>query len=248
MGTLQDWYFEIPLVTRIYLTSSVLITAACSLELLSPFTLYFNWKLVFLKGQVWRLFTNFCFFGPIGLDFTFHMFFLVRYCRLLEEGSFRGRTADFLMMLLFGGAIMCLVAPHINIPPFLGSPLAFMMVYVWGRRNEHVRMSFLGLFHFRAPFLPWTLLGFSVLLGNSPVIDLMGIVVGHLYFFCEDVYPSTRAGRGRKILRTPRLLSFLVEQLTAATRPDFAFAVEPPPEPPPAPLPEHQPEPPPPQT
>ncbi|ONK75901.1 uncharacterized protein A4U43_C03F21760 [Asparagus officinalis] len=30
------------------------------------------------------------------LDFLFHMFFLARYCKLLEENSFRGRTADFL--------------------------------------------------------------------------------------------------------------------------------------------------------
>jgi hypothetical protein len=52
--------------------------------------------------QVWRIFTNFFFFGSIGLDFFFHMFFLVRYCRLLEEGCFRGRTADFLYMILFG--------------------------------------------------------------------------------------------------------------------------------------------------
>ena len=37
-----------------------------------------------------------------GLDFLFHMFFLARYCRLLEEGSFRGRTADFFYMLVFG--------------------------------------------------------------------------------------------------------------------------------------------------
>lgn len=28
-------------------------------------------------------------------------------------------------------------------------------VYVWARRNEYVRISFLGLFQFRAPFLPW---------------------------------------------------------------------------------------------
>ena len=55
---------------------------------------------------------------------------------MLEEGSFRGRPADFLLMLLFGGALMCAVAPFINIPPFLGSSLAFMMVYVWARRNE----------------------------------------------------------------------------------------------------------------
>jgi len=30
------------------------------------------------------------------------------------------------------------------------------------RRNQYVRMSFLGLFQFRAPYLPWVLLGFSV--------------------------------------------------------------------------------------
>ena len=30
------------------------------------------------------------------------MFFLVKYCKMLEEGSFRGRSADFLWMLLFG--------------------------------------------------------------------------------------------------------------------------------------------------
>ena len=32
----------------------------------------------------------------------FHMFFLVKYAKSLEEESFRGRSADFLWMLLFG--------------------------------------------------------------------------------------------------------------------------------------------------
>ena len=30
------------------------------------------------------------------------MFFLVKYSKSLEEGSFRGRSADFLWMLMFG--------------------------------------------------------------------------------------------------------------------------------------------------
>lgn len=29
-----------------------------------------------------------------------------RYCRMLEEGCFRGRTADFVVMFLFGGVLM----------------------------------------------------------------------------------------------------------------------------------------------
>ena len=43
-----------------------------------------------------------CHFARAGLDFVFHMFFLVKYSKSLEEGSFRGRSADFLWMLMFG--------------------------------------------------------------------------------------------------------------------------------------------------
>ncbi len=41
-----------------------------------------------------------------GLDFVFHMFFLIKYSKSLEEGSFRGRSADFLWMLLIGEALL----------------------------------------------------------------------------------------------------------------------------------------------
>eukprot|EP00275_Glaucocystis_incrassata_P002178 EC124944.1.p1 GENE.EC124944.1~~EC124944.1.p1 ORF type:complete len:155 (+),score=19.92 EC124944.1:49-513(+) len=151
--SIEDFYKQMPLVTRSYLTIAFLTTAACHLELISPFSLYFNFKLIFQKLQLWRLVTNFFFFGVFGLDFVFHMFFLVRYSKSLEEGLFRGRTADFAFMLIFGGLMLTLFAPFINIH-FLGSSLTFMMVYVWGRRNEYVRMSFLGPFTFTAPYLP----------------------------------------------------------------------------------------------
>ena len=149
---------SLPPITTMYIASAVAITASCSLDLISPFSLYFNIRLVCFKWQIWRLLTNFFFFGNVGVEFLFHMFFLARYCRLLEEGSFRGRTCDFALMLIFGGIAMCVTSVFIAAPPFLGSSLAFMMVYVWARRNEDVRMSFLGLFTFRAPFLPWVLL------------------------------------------------------------------------------------------
>jgi Der1-like family len=32
------------------------------------------------------------------------MFFLVKYCKALEEGSFRSRSSDFLWMLIFGAS------------------------------------------------------------------------------------------------------------------------------------------------
>lgn len=67
-------------------------------------------KTFLLMQQVWRLLTNFFYFGNFGIDFFFHMFFLVRYSRMLEEGSFRGRTADFLVLLLYGMVFMLVAA------------------------------------------------------------------------------------------------------------------------------------------
>lgn len=224
MVSIEEWYKQMPIITRSYLTLAFVTTALCALEIISPFSVYFNARLIFRKLQLWRIFTNFFFFGHMGLDFLFHMFFLARYCRLLEEGSFRGRTADFLYMLVFGGTLLTCIAPFVNIQ-FLGSSLTFMMVYVWGRRNQYVNMSFLGLFNFTAPWLPWVLLLFSVMLGSSPVVDLLGMGVGHTYYFLTDVYPQLS---GRRLLTTPPLL------LALFPRSDDALNIHLAPNPPPA--------------
>jgi Derlin-2/3 len=177
-------------------------------QVISPFSVYFNSNLVFREYQLWRLITNFFFFGALGLDFIFHMFFLARYCRMLEEGTFRGKSADFFWMLMFGASLLTMIAPFVNVQ-FLGSSLTFMMVYVWGRKNENVNMSFLGLFSFTAPYLPWVLLAFSTFLGSSPVVDLLGCAVGHLYFFLWSVYPEMT---GRRVVKTPKVVKFLFRE------------------------------------
>lgn len=58
---------------------------------------------------------------------------------------------------------------------FLGQAFIIMLVYVWSRRHPLIRMNFFGLLNFQAPFLPWVLMGFSLLLGNSIVVDLLGM-------------------------------------------------------------------------
>ena len=159
MGDLLQWYYDIPVVSRVYLTAAVATTTACFLDLVSPLTLYYNYDLIVGKGQYWRLLSSFLFFGSFSLDFLFHMYFVIRYCRLLEEGPFRGRKVDFVWMMLVGAALMLLSSVAMSSftkIKFLGHPLAIMMVYVWARgpENLHVRMSLLGIFPFSAPYLP----------------------------------------------------------------------------------------------
>nr|BAT25219.1 host Der [Nitzschia sp. IriIs04] len=211
-----SWYMGIPVISRLYLTGALLTTAACAVEFTTPYSLYFSWDLVF-KGQVWRLITSYLFFGAFSIDFMFHMYFLIRYSRFLEEGEFRGQTAKYLWMLMFGICCISGIAVYTNIP-FLGNALTFMMLYVWGRRNESVKMSFFGFLQFNAPYLPWVMLGFSVLMGNPISTDLIGIVVGHVYYFLDFVYPVVADIRGwkmRKIMEPPTVLQWMCGDMPA---------------------------------
>ncbi|XP_050680829.1 derlin-2 [Leptidea sinapis] len=206
--TILQEYMLIPPVTRAYTTACVVTTLAVQLDLVSPFQLYFNPTLILTRYQIWRFITTFLFFGNLGFNFFFNMIFTYRYCRMLEEGSFRGRTADFVVMFVFGSVLMVICAFFVNLV-FLGQAFTIMIVYVWSRRNIHIRLNFFGLMNFHAPYLPWVLLGFSVLLGNSISVDLVGMAVGHIYFFLEDVWPRQRGGQ--KLLKTPNFIKKLFD-------------------------------------
>ena len=54
----------LPLLTRPCSHSPT--SSLSSHQLISPFSVYFNARLIFRKAQLWRLFTNFFFFGNIG--------------------------------------------------------------------------------------------------------------------------------------------------------------------------------------
>lgn len=73
-------------------------------------------------------------------------------------------------------------------------------------------MNFLGILNFPAPWLPWVLLAFSTILGASPVVDLIGIFVGHVYYYLEDIVPRMPGRfRGKKLIFTPRILKYLMD-------------------------------------
>lgn len=98
---------------------------------------------------------------------------------MLEEESYRGRTADFVFLFLFSG-LLVLITGFVTGMMWLGMAFTQVFVYIWARRNPYTLLSFLG-FIIRAPFIPWVFAGFSILLGGEVQSDLVGIVVGHVY-------------------------------------------------------------------
>lgn len=83
MWFIEEWYLSLPRVTRAYLTAIVATTLALYLELVSLLLLYLNFGLVYDRFEIWRLVTNFLFFGHFGLGFFFHLTFL---CALSNRG------------------------------------------------------------------------------------------------------------------------------------------------------------------
>ena len=132
--------------------------------------------------------------------------FTYRYSRMLEEGSFRSNSVDFFFMYLFGALLMTLIAPFVKLL-FLGHAFTIMLVYIWAKRNTAIQLSLFGLFNFRAPHLPWILLGFSLILGNSVLTDVLGISIGHIYYYLQDVFPHLPGGF--RLLKTPKFIVYL---------------------------------------
>lgn len=187
-------------------------TILVQLEIVSPFRLYFHPRLI-MQGEVWRLITTFTYFGRLGFSFLFNMIFTYRYCCMLEEASFYQKTADFVFMFLFGACFTLIIGVFIQLL-FLGHAFTMMLVYIWSRRNPWIRLNFFGLLNFNAPYLPYVLAGFSILFGSSATVDVIGIIVGHTYYYLEDIYPN-RPG-GRRLLQTPQFLKYLLDPVPEA--------------------------------
>ncbi|KDN51296.1 Der1-like protein [Tilletiaria anomala UBC 951] len=204
---------SLPPITRLW-GGLVLATAIAEhVHLVSRFQLWFSFRLVFQKLELWRIFTSFVYFGPFGIDFLFHLFFFLRYSRMLEENSYAGRRADFVWLLIVSSVLLLLISPLVA-QPFLGGPLAFVLVYIWSRRNRHIRISLFGLLNTTAPYLPWclALIGFLIKGRLSAVVyDLMGIAVGHLYYFLADVWPREYSSGAYNLMATPSFLVRLVD-------------------------------------
>jgi Derlin-2/3 len=221
MSTPEEWYKSLPVVTRYYFTIAFSATVLTTLGVIPPYYLYLDWNLVIQRFQIWRLITCFLYFGGFSIQFVFQMYILVKYTRQLESEQFPGLPglADMLWMYVFNGSLMLALAYFLGNMFFLGSPLVFSCLYVWSRKDPTRAINFYG-FAFKAWQFPFVLLAVGMLLGNSPFLNIVGIVVGHCYHFIVDVVPTHY--RTRNFLKTPDwLVSAITRQSIQA--PEQAF-------------------------
>lgn len=84
-----------------------------------------------------------------------------------------------------------------------------MVLYIWSRLNPHQNLRIYGLFTFSAPYLAYVLMGITWLMGGSILVDLVGILVGHLYFWLK--YVTTHC-LGVEVMKTPKIIRMLFHE------------------------------------
>eukprot|EP01065_Artemidia_motanka_P036326 TRINITY_DN44246_c0_g1_i1.p1 TRINITY_DN44246_c0_g1~~TRINITY_DN44246_c0_g1_i1.p1 ORF type:complete len:217 (+),score=55.12 TRINITY_DN44246_c0_g1_i1:63-713(+) len=212
---LERWFYSTPPVTRAYLSAVCLATTLTTLEVISPHSLYLNWKLVG-EGEVWRVLTNFAYIGEFGVEFAFQAMFLHLDASALEE---HGRTSRFAFVLLTGALVMLAIAWFFRID-FMSHTMTFMITYIWSKRNPDAQIALCGFLVVSAPLLPWVLLIADACYDSSGAFqNAMGIAIGHVIWYVEDVVPAVlRYPHGKDLIPTPAVLEAMFRDRPGALR------------------------------
>jgi Derlin-2/3 len=204
MGDVEQWIFSIPVVTRTYMALALVTSIAVTFEVVSPLHLYISHRLILEKNEWWRLITGFVYFDKLSINFVFHMHFLYFYCRRLEEHFYLQNTPAFLFIMFLAAALHLAVGHYLGLL-FLSYPMIMTLLYLWSRRFPNETLRIYGLFDLQAPYIAYLMLFLSVILDGTGSItgDLVGIGVGHVIWFLQDILPRIT---GFELLKVPNFL------------------------------------------
>uniref|UniRef100_A0A182PG21 sn-1-specific diacylglycerol lipase ABHD11 n=1 Tax=Anopheles epiroticus TaxID=199890 RepID=A0A182PG21_9DIPT len=203
MSDFQTWYKQVPPFTRIWLSATVGISLLAKIGILPIGYLILQFAPFFYKLQLWRPMTAVLFY-PLnpgtGFHFMMNCYFLYNYSLRLETDHYKQKPGDYMYMLFFNW-ILCVIVGLVMELPILMDPMVLSVLYVWCKLNKDVIVNFWFGMRFKAMYLPWVLLGMNMILSSGSIFSLVGIFVGHAYYFLKFSYPSELGGPA--LIETP---------------------------------------------
>ena len=203
---LQDWFKRLPTFTRYWFGGTIVFSLLGRFGILNPHWLFIEWTYFIQYFHLWRPITA-LFYYPInpqtGFHFLIMLYFMYNYSLKLETGLFSGRSADYGFMLLFNWASIVVIALGMSHYVLLDQ-MVMSVLYVWCQVNKDVIVNFWFGTQFKAMYLPWVLWAFNMVISGGGTPELVGIIVGHLYFFLMFKYPQDFGGPS--LLATPNFM------------------------------------------
>mgnify|MGYP003878432505 FL=1 len=82
---------------------------------------------------------------------------------------------------------------------------AFSLLYIWCKKEPFEKVKFLLGFVVKSAYLPWAIIIYSVLTGESVYAELIGIAAGHAFIFIKEVLPNNPSYR-LDLFKTPKFV------------------------------------------
>ncbi|KOS15237.1 hypothetical protein Malapachy_2121 [Malassezia pachydermatis] len=196
----------LPPFSTLWLVGGVTLAALESWGIISPYYMFYSPQFVFKRRQYWRLITSFMYFGPLNLNLLFNLFYYVRFAFMLESQTFGStRRAEYAWLLLCASLATLLIGSACSIR-FLSEPLYWLLMYVWSRKNRHLRVGFFGLIVISAAYLPILELFLGYFNGSfGDGRQVLGLVLGHIYYVATELWPREYEGMGQNWLQPPQV-------------------------------------------
>jgi derlin-1 len=206
MAEIQGWFNGLPRFTRYWFGGTVALSLAARFGIIPAQWMVLSADRFLNKFEIWRPITA-LFFYPIspqtGFHFLINLYFLVNYSRNLETGVFEGVPADYAFLLLFSFLVSVVTGLFMGLSVLM-DPMVMCVLYIYCQLNKDVIVNFWFGTQFPAMYLPWVLCAFNMIIGGGGMMELMGILIGHLYFFLKFQYNQQYGGPA--LVETPRFL------------------------------------------
>ena len=201
-----SWYNSLPSVTKGWWTLSFLFANMVYFGWVPPESICWSWHHLAWKWQLWRIVTPFCFvgtWGPKGFSTLISLYMLQQYSKGLESGAPNtgggGNVSDYIVLVFLSMVGHIIISATVYPRYFMGESLMFTVLYIWCKLNQETSVSLWG-FKMQANIFPFALMALHLATGSDFMADLIGLVVGHIYYFLQGVYPNIY---GKDIIHTP---------------------------------------------
>lgn len=191
----QEVLEQLPSITKVWFIACFLMTAAVSFNVLAWQQIAYDWPSIWHKFEIWRFLTGFMFLGKFSLGFLFQIMMLVNFSWGYETNPFRtdggrgaGTSADYAATLIFCG-VLDLVVGYLLGEVFLARHLLYSLTYIWSRKNPDEVVSLMFGIKCTGLYLPWYFMAFSVCLGQGITPHLVGVVIGHIFYYITQIKP-----------------------------------------------------------
>lgn len=187
-----QWLQTMPPVTKSYILLSSALSIAEYTGLFKSSDITIESDSLINTNIIWKIPLNLLYNGSISLDFFTKLYFFTRYSNWLET-SFNSSYSYIWMTTILISLIYFYCLSIVNL--FMWGPtLKTALLYIWTKRNPNVEVLLFVLI-IKSVWVPWVslLLDISLSRRNNNykfwLINLSGILIGHLYWFINDQLP-----------------------------------------------------------